>query len=127
MRHTEQGTPMEIIFRAPGKRPQSFAVSPLLAREMHRLLKQKLAAMERDDAWIPAEAVLPELKDPVRRAAAYLRGARYRKNLTQRQLAKKIGILPHHLSEMEHGKRPIGKAMAKKLGIVLKADWRMFL
>lgn len=116
---------MEIIFRMPGKRVQSFEVAPVLGSEVRRLLKQKIAAAEID--WIPAESVLPELKNPTLRVAACLRGARHRENLTQQALAEKLGVLPHHLSEMEHGKRPIGKEMAKKLGDALRCDYRLFL
>jgi plasmid maintenance system antidote protein VapI len=59
--------------------------------------------------------------------AAVLRGARLRESLTQVQLAKKLAIHQHHLSEMENGKRPIGKEMAKKLGEALNANWRVFI
>jgi transcriptional regulator with XRE-family HTH domain len=52
---------------------------------------------------------------------------RYRQDITQKQLADKIGVLQHHLSEMENGKRPIGKAMAKKLAGALNADWRVMI
>jgi plasmid maintenance system antidote protein VapI len=37
------------------------------------------------------------------------------------------GIHRRHISEMENGKRPIGKENAKKLAKVLNADYRMFL
>lgn len=56
-----------------------------------------------------------------------LRGARARADLTQKELAEKIDVLPHHISEMEHGKRTIGKEMAKRLSIILKVDYRVFL
>ena len=56
-----------------------------------------------------------------------LRGARARADLTQKELAEKIDVLPHHISEMEHGKRSIGKEMAKRLSFILKVDYRVFL
>lgn len=56
-----------------------------------------------------------------------LRGLRTREALTQAQLAEKVGLKPHHVSEMEHGKRVIGKAMAKKLASILNASYKMFL
>jgi DNA-binding XRE family transcriptional regulator len=56
-----------------------------------------------------------------------LNGLRTREDLTQAQLAEKVGLKPHHISEMEHGKRVIGKAMAKKLAEVLNASYKMFL
>ena len=60
-------------------------------------------------------------------AAVYLRGIRYREDLTQDQLAAQTGIHRRHLSVMENGKRTIGKGNAKKLAKVLNADYRMFL
>jgi DNA-binding XRE family transcriptional regulator len=67
----------------------------------------------------------PGLQD--NETGTYLAGARHREGLTQRQLAEKSGIPQRHISEMENGKRPIGKENAKKLATVLNADWRAFL
>ncbi len=50
-----------------------------------------------------------------------------REGLTQRQLSEMTGIPQRHLSEMENGKRIIGKETAKKLGTALNADYRAFL
>lgn len=60
-------------------------------------------------------------------AGQMLRGARFKADLTQKELADRLGIKPHHISEMEHGKRTIGKAMAKRLSEVLNVDYRVFL
>lgn len=46
-------------------------------------------------------------------------GVRYREGMTQAQLSEATGIPRRHISEMEHGKRPIGKQSAKKLGKAL--------
>jgi DNA-binding XRE family transcriptional regulator len=56
-----------------------------------------------------------------------LRGGRAKEELTQKKLAELTGIAQHHLSEMENGKRPIGKETAKKLGKALNLDYRVFL
>jgi DNA-binding XRE family transcriptional regulator len=71
---------------------------------------------------IPADEVFPGSH-----AGKILRGLRTREDLTQAQLAEKIGVRPHHISEMEHGKRVIGKAMAQKMATVLNASYKMFL
>ena len=70
----------------------------------------------------PADEVFPDTHP-----GTILKGLRTREDLTQAQLAGKIGLKPHHVSEMEHGKRVIGKAMAKKLAEVLKTSYKMFL
>lgn len=56
-----------------------------------------------------------------------LKGGRHKAGLTQKALAEQIGVKPHHISEMEHGKRPIGKKMAHKLAKVFDIDYRVFL
>ena len=56
-----------------------------------------------------------------------VRGGRYKAGLTQKELAELVGIRPHHISEMEHGKRTIGKEMAKRLAAIFKVDYRVFL
>ncbi len=56
-----------------------------------------------------------------------LAGARYREGLTQMKLAELTGIPQRHISEMENGKRPIGKEMAKRLGKALNIGYKVFL
>ncbi len=56
-----------------------------------------------------------------------LAGARYREGLTQTRLAELTGVPQRHISEMENGKRPIGKEMAKRLGKALNISYKVFL
>ncbi|MEN6469066.1 MAG: helix-turn-helix transcriptional regulator [Smithella sp.] len=60
-------------------------------------------------------------------AGKALAGMRYREGLTQMQLATKTGIPQRHISEMENGKRTIGKKNAKLFAEALKTDYRVFL
>lgn len=70
--------------------------------------------------------VFPEYAGQERQVA--LRAYRTRENLTQKQLAALTGISQHHLSEMENGKRGIGKERARRLAEALHvADYRVFL
>jgi len=54
-------------------------------------------------------------------------GMRGLREMTQAQLAAAIGAHKSHISEMERGKRPIGKEMAKRLGEALNTGYRIFL
>jgi len=54
-------------------------------------------------------------------------GARYKEGLTQKQLSGLTGIPQGHISQMENGKRPIGKTIAKKLGKTLNISYKVFL
>ena len=56
-----------------------------------------------------------------------LRAYRNREGLTQKELAELTGIPQHHISEMENGKRSIGKERAKKLAEALHCDYRQLL
>jgi transcriptional regulator with XRE-family HTH domain len=69
--------------------------------------------------------VFPEYVGREREVA--LRAYRSREGFTQKRLAELTGIPQHHISEMEHGKRSIGKDRAKKLAAALGCDYRMLL
>ena len=83
-------------------------------------------AVEASSDSIPATELFPELiTNP---QGTYLKGIRYREDLTQVELSEMTGIPRRHISEMESGKRPVGKENAKKLAAALGVtDYRMFL
>jgi plasmid maintenance system antidote protein VapI len=57
-----------------------------------------------------------------------LKGARYREGLSQVKLPELTGIPQRHISEMETGKRPIGKNNAIKIGKALNlASYKVLL
>jgi len=56
-----------------------------------------------------------------------LAGAREKEGLTQQELANLTGIPQRHISEMENGKRQIGKIRAKRLAKVLNIGYKVFL
>ena len=58
------------------------------------------------------------------KASAALRAYRKRLGWTQRKLAEASEIPQPHIAAMESGKRPIGLASAKKLGLALGVDYR---
>lgn len=56
-----------------------------------------------------------------------LRGLRYREDMTQAQLAKKLGIGQNFLSNLENDKKPISRKMADKLAEFFDVSYKMFL
>ena len=74
---------------------------------------------------IPASMLNPELDSNP--GGVYLKGLRHRNSLSQEQLAKLAGIPRRHISEMENGKRTIGKENARKMARALGFDYRAFL
>ena len=96
-------------------------------RRMARALKVNDVTewgLEEKELYDPEE-VSPELA--WNSGGVSIRGGRSKEGLTQKQLADMIGISQHHISEMENGKRPIGKETARKLATALNVDYRVFL
>ncbi len=78
-----------------------------------------------DDA-IPWRSAFLEFAD--NEPGTILKGARLREGLTQKQLSEKTGIPQRHISEMETGKRAIGRKRAEILAEILRvSDYRLFL
>ncbi|MDR1520025.1 MAG: helix-turn-helix transcriptional regulator [Planctomycetota bacterium] len=75
-----------------------------------------------DEAIYSFEEAFPD-STPGRR----LRGLRTREGITQKELAEKLGIRQHHVSEMECGTRKIGLAMAKRMAKTYNLSHRAFL
>jgi DNA-binding XRE family transcriptional regulator len=59
--------------------------------------------------------------------AIALKGLRRREGLSQVDLGNILGIAQTNISQMELGKRPIGKTLAKKFADFFKTDYHLFL
>jgi len=92
--------------------------------EAVRFLKNLGFSRANDDS-IPWNHAFNEFED--NKAGTCLAGARHKEGLTQVKLSDLTGIPQRHISEMERGKRPIGKKNAKLFSKVLNIDYRMFL
>ena len=99
-------------------------VGPPAAIKRLRELARSAGVVEANDT-IPVAEITPELDGNP--GGLYLKGLRYRDDISQEQLSRLSGIPRRHLSEMENGKRPIGKESAKKLAAALHCDYRRFL
>jgi transcriptional regulator with XRE-family HTH domain len=71
---------------------------------------------------VPASEVFPNSTPGTR-----LRGARGLMGMTQAKLAEKLGVRVQNISAMENDRRPIGKAMAKKIEVVLEFPYQALL
>ena len=85
---------------------------------------KRTAAKERSTPW---REVFKEELSKYGEAALMLRGSRHKAELTQQELADALGISQNHISEMENGKRPIGKVMALRFAKIFNTDYRKFL
>jgi len=92
-------------------------------------IREYARAVESDeDRTYTVDEVFPECMGREQQVA--LRAYRTRESVTQQQLAKMTGIPQRHISEMENGKRGIGKERARKLAkakALCVSDYRFFL
>lgn len=99
-----------------------------LLRGMEGQTNKKTEREEDDDEdFVLAEEVFPDLKDPQKRIGIVFRGIRFKNNLTQAQVAARLGLDQSDVSKIERGQRPIGKALAKKIEKEFGIDYRRFL
>lgn len=75
---------------------------------------------------VPWREAFPGLTDEALPGTT-LRGARIKEGLTQVELSNLTGIPQRHISEIENGKRQIGKDRALRLAQALNVNFRMFL
>ncbi len=109
------------------EKPRIFLVPNENVKEVSTRVREVMDAAQDGSDFIPAEKIFPNLADPERRPGVALRAARLRADLTQVELAEKIRCEQADISKMESGRIPIGEARAKKLGAVLKINYRVFL
>lgn len=83
---------------------------------------QEIRITEEDEALYPVADLFPQIAPSM-----CLRGLRTREGLTQAELAEKLGVKQHHISEMENGKRPIGPEMAHRLEEAFGTSYKAFL
>ena len=88
----------------------------------------------RGDVPVPAPGIRKAKKPRRERHAEYygtvghyLRSCRMSAELTQIELARRLGISQIHLSQMENNKRPIDRENAETLAQVLDCDYRGLL
>ncbi len=117
--------------QAATKKPHTEADMMTLRLRVHRANVEKIREYARivesgDERTYTLAEVFPEYHG--KGAQTALRAYRNRESLTQAALAQMTGIPQHQISEMETGKRTIGKERARKLAQALNvSDYRCFL
>jgi len=79
------------------------------------------------DKAIPWEKLTKDRIEKYKRVSLVLRGARYRENMSQVELAKKSKVHQNEISKIENGKRPVGAKVAQRLAKVLNFDYRLLI
>lgn len=80
-----------------------------------------------DDTPVAWESLARERLEKYKKSGLVLRGMRYREGLSQKHLAELSGVTQNEISNIENGKRTVGKKIAEKLAKALNFDYRMLL
>lgn len=107
---------VDLSFRVPADKAE------MVKRVMRALVEPEDAGSAGEKEYYTPEEVF----GPSSPARA-LRGYRYREGLTQAALADLAGVSKQNISDMENGRRVIGKEVAQRLGKALGAPWKRFL
>ncbi len=89
--------------------------------------KNKVKKSKKNKLEITLSTLFKDLEHEYTKAGVLLRGLRLRENLSQIAFAKKINITQANLSNMENGRRPIGKTIAKRIEKAFGVNYRYFL
>ena len=103
-----------------------FTIPRKVSRELFTFLRLHQINIDKNEL-IPADQVFKNLDQKHGKIGVTIKGLRARDNLTQLDLAKKLKIHQTHVSQIENGKRCIGKKLAQKLATVFHSDYRLFL
>ena len=79
------------------------------------------------DPPVSADAFVKSVQGVLPDWAMYFRGIRQREDLTQKQMADVLSLTQSNISDIERGRRPIGKALAKKIAERFNAEYRLLL
>jgi ribosome-binding protein aMBF1 (putative translation factor) len=82
---------------------------------------------EDDDSPVAWEVLAKERIEKYKKSGLVLRGMRYREGFSQKKLAKESGVSQNEISNIENGKRTVGKKIAEKLSNALNFDYRLLL
>jgi DNA-binding XRE family transcriptional regulator len=96
-------------------------------RKHHTERSEYSSEKNHNDTPMSADEMIKKICGDLPDWAVALKGLRYREGLTQTALGNLLNIEQTNISQMERGKRPIGKMLAKRLAKIFKTDYRLFL
>ena len=109
-----------------GTLPTKFTIARSNSSKLLTLLLS-LQVHDHDNDTVPVDKVFKGIDKKYGKVGATVRGLRIRDELTQKKLAAKLSIHQVHISQIEHGKRAVGKKLAQKFADVFHTDYQLFL
>lgn len=119
--HSTRKYPYEVIVKMPGKQIRYHL--PLKAISEIKAVMEKYSEEDSIHWTVVAKKDIEQHGQ----AGMVLRGARFRENMSQKELAKRSGVSQENISRIENGKRPVGEKVAKKLAKPLKINYRLLI
>jgi ribosome-binding protein aMBF1 (putative translation factor) len=120
---TESDELASVVFHIPNKGDSSITLTQADARHLLDLAQRMVSEGEGKVPWRETAKAHLQQGD----VALVVRAARKRAELTQQQLADKLGVPQSNVAAIETGKRDVGKDLAKRLAEIFETDYRMFL
>lgn len=102
-----------------------FRFSSVPATKLKPLLVSLKDYAEESTPW--REVAKSRIQEAGGESAHMLKTSREMAGMSQTELAKKLGMPQGNISQIETGKRPVGKTLAKRLAQIFKVDYRVFL
>lgn len=121
MHHIEKPQ-CEVIVKISGKEKRHSYIPPTAIKYLETFLN-KYSESENVDWTVVAKDSIATHKQ----AGMVLRGARFRENMSQKELSKLSGVSQDNISRIENGKRSVGEVVAKKLAKPLKINYLLLL
>ena len=129
-RHTKRPSYIDIWIGMPGGKGKSYHIPSFEMKKLDSFLKELDVSKNEITPWEEATPWEVLAKDRIlkyKKAGLVLRGARYREDISQVQLANMSGVHQNEISKIENGKRGVGEKVAKKLAKPLKIDYHLLL
>ncbi len=123
-RHTDSHESLCVILKMPNSKKVSYSIPLSRLEDVEAFLEKQC---EDDDSPVAWEILAKERIEKYKKSGLVLRGMRYREGLSQKELAEKSGVTQNEISNIENGKRTVGKKIAEKLAKVLNFDYRLLL
>jgi DNA-binding transcriptional regulator YiaG len=98
--------------------PRSIISKYVVDERPQRIEKKKTESLK---------TIFAKLDEKYTKAGSLLKGLRLREGLSQVKFAEKINVTQANLSNMENGRRSIGKNIAKRIEQIFGTNYRYFL
>ena len=122
--HTDSHESLCVILKMPNSKKVSYSIPLSRLGEVEAFLEKQCEEDESPVAW---ETLAKERIEKYKKSGLVLRGMRYREDLSQKKLAEKSGVTQNEISNIENGKRAVGKKIAEKLARALNFDYRLLI